>query len=394
MAAGHSQLEVALGAVEEPEFARTLGDLGLLRTVRARRRRVQVEVALPVAAWPGLEELADAVHRAARSVAGVDEVDLEFVVMTEDERMALRSRLRADMLGSDVVAGDGGADGAHDHAGHAHQHGQAAAPLPAFLGAEAKTRVIGVSSGKGGVGKSTVTVNLAVALAQAGHQVGLLDADVYGFSVPKMLGTDHDPVILGDIVLPTRAHGVRCLSMGYFVPDDQPVIWRGPMLHKAVQQFLTDAYWGEPDYVLVDMPPGTGDVALTLAEVMPRAEIVVVTTPQAAAQRVAQRSAFAARRLKLSVRGVIENMSWFTGDDGTRYELFGAGGGATLAKDLGVPLLGRVPLVNAVRLGGDEGRPVVAVDPDSETAVAFRSIAEKLAALGPARVYRRELTLR
>jgi len=388
MAAEQSQLEVALGAVEEPEFARTLGDLGLLRTLRTRRRRVQVEVALPVAAWPGLEELADRVHRAARSVAGVEEVDLEFVVMTEDERMALRSRLRADMLGS----GDG--DGAHDHAGHEHGHGQPAAPVPAFLGAEAKTRVIGVSSGKGGVGKSTVTVNLAVALAQAGHQVGLLDADVYGFSVPKMLGTDHDPVILGDIVLPTRAHGVRCLSMGYFVPDDQPVIWRGPMLHKAVQQFLTDAYWGEPDFVLVDMPPGTGDVALTLAEVMPRAEIVVVTTPQPAAQRVAQRSAFAARRLKLSVRGVIENMSWFTGDDGTRYELFGAGGGTTLAKDLGVPLLGQVPLVNAVRLGGDEGRPVVAVDPEGETAQAFRAIAEKLAALGPARVYRRELTLR
>jgi ATP-binding protein involved in chromosome partitioning len=166
------------------------------------------------------------------------------------------------------------------------------------------------------------------------------------------------------------------------------------MLHKAVQQFLTDAYWGEPDFVLVDMPPGTGDVALTLAEVMPRAEVVVVTTPQPAAQRVAQRSAFAARRLKLSVRGVVENMSWFTGDDGTRYELFGAGGGATLARDLGVPLLGQVPLVNAVRLGGDEGRPVVAVDPESETAQAFRTIADKLAALGPARVYRRELTLR
>ena len=143
------------------------------------------------------------------------------------------------------------------------------------------------------MGKSTVTVNLAIALAQAGHRVGLLDADVYGFSVPKMLGTDHDPIIIGDIVIPTSAHGVRCLSMGYFVPDDQPVIWRGPMLHKAIQQFLTDAYWGEPDFVLVDMPPGTGDVALTLAEVMPRAEIVVVTTPQPAAQRVAQRSAFA-----------------------------------------------------------------------------------------------------
>jgi ATP-binding protein involved in chromosome partitioning len=266
--------------------------------------------------------------------------------------------------------------------------------MPAFLGPDSSTRVIGISSGKGGVGKSTVTVNLAIALAQAGHSVGLLDADVYGFSVPKMLGTDHDPVIIGDIVIPTSAHGVKCLSMGYFVPDDQPVIWRGPMLHKAIQQFLTDAYWGEPDFVLIDMPPGTGDVALTLAEVMPRAEIVVVTTPQAAAQRVAQRSAFAARRLKLSVRGVVENMSWFTGDDGTRYELFGSGGGETLAADLGVPLLGQVPLVSAVRQGGDEGHPVMADDPDSEAACSFRAIAEKLAALGPARVYRRELSLR
>jgi ATP-binding protein involved in chromosome partitioning len=283
-------------------------------------------------------------------------------------------------------AGDGG------HAGHGHGHAPAAA-TPLFLRPDSATRVIGVSSGKGGVGKSTVTVNLAVALARAGHRVGLLDADVYGFSVPKMLGTDHDPVILGDVVIPTSAHGVKCLSMGYFVPDDQPVIWRGPMLHKAIAQFLSDAYWGLPDFLLVDMPPGTGDVALTLADVMPRAEIIVVTTPQPAAQRVAQRSAFAARRLKLSVRGVVENMSWFT-DDGTRYELFGAGGGETLAADLGIPLLGRVPLVTAVRQGADEGRPIVAVDPQSETARAFIAIADRLASLGPARVYRKELSLR
>ncbi len=389
MAPDQSQLEAALSAVVDPELGLTLGDLGLLRSVRPRRRRVLIEVALPVAAWPGTDELAEEIHRAALTVPGVEEVELEFVVMTDEERTGLRHRLRAGMLGSDGA--EGADDHGHDHAGHG--HGQAA-PVPAFLGPDATTRVIGISSGKGGVGKSTVTVNLAIALVQAGHSVGLLDADVYGFSVPKMLGTDHDPVIIGDIVIPTSAHGVRCLSMGYFVPDDQPVIWRGPMLHKAIQQFLTDAYWGEPDFVLIDMPPGTGDVALTLAEVMPRAEIVVVTTPQAAAQRVAQRSAFAARRLKLSVRGVVENMSWFTGDDGTRYELFGSGGGGTLAADLGVPLLGQVPLVNAVRLGGDEGHPVMAVDPDSEAARSFRAIAEKLAALGPARVYRRELSLR
>ncbi|HXA72721.1 MAG TPA: Mrp/NBP35 family ATP-binding protein [Acidimicrobiales bacterium] len=390
MAADQSELEAALGAIVDPELNLTLGELGLVRSVRPKRRRALLEIALPVAAWPSTDALADEIHRVALGVSGVEEVELEFVVMGDAERARLRQRLRAGMLGIDADADEDDESG-HDHAGHGHGK---AAPMPLFLAPDATTRVIGVSSGKGGVGKSTVTVNLAIALAQAGHSVGLLDADVYGFSVPKMLGTDHDPVILGDIVIPTSAHGVRCLSMGYFVPDDQPVIWRGPMLHKAIQQFLTDAYWGEPDFVLIDMPPGTGDVALTLAEVMPRAEIVVVTTPQPAAQRVAQRSAFAARRLKLSVRGVIENMSWFTGDDGKRYELFGAGGGATLAADLGVPLLGQVPLVNAVRLGGDEGRPVTAVDPTGETAQAFRSISEKLAALGPARVYRRELTLR
>jgi ATP-binding protein involved in chromosome partitioning len=390
--ADQTELEAALNAVVDPELNLTLGELGVVRSVRPKRRRALLEVALPVAAWPSADALAEEIHRVALAVPGVEEVELDFVVMGEDERARLRQRLRAGMLGVDPDAAPDDDDG-HDHGHAGHGHAQAA-PVPLFLGPDAKTRVIGVSSGKGGVGKSTVTVNLAVAMAQAGHSVGLLDADVYGFSVPKMLGTDHDPVILGDIVIPTAAHGVRCLSMGYFVPDDQPVIWRGPMLHKAIQQFLTDAYWGEPDFVLVDMPPGTGDVALTLAEVMPRAEIVVVTTPQPAAQRVAQRSAFAARRLKLSVRGVIENMSWFTGDDGKRYELFGAGGGAALAGDLGVPLLGQVPLVNAVRLGGDEGRPVTAVDPDSETAQAFRSLAQKLAGLGPARVYRRELSLR
>jgi ATP-binding protein involved in chromosome partitioning len=395
MAGDQSQLEAALNAIVEPELGLALGDLGVLRSVKQKRRRVRIEVALPVAAWPGVDELAENIHRVARSVPGVEEVEFDAAVMTDEERALLRRRLRVDMLGGTAAVEDADEAG-RDHAGHehGHAHGHGAEPLPAFLSPESKTRVIGVSSGKGGVGKSTVTVNLAIALAQAGHDVGLLDADVYGFSVPKMLGTDHDPVILGDIVLPTSAHGVRCLSMGYFVPDDQPVIWRGPMLHKAIQQFLTDAYWGLPDFVLIDMPPGTGDVALTLAEVMPRAEIIVVTTPQPAAQRVAQRSAFAARRLKLSVRGVVENMSWFTGDDGTRYELFGSGGGETLAADLGVPLLGRVPLVNAVRLGGDEGHPVTAVDPQSETAQSFRDIAGKLAALGPARVYRRELSLR
>jgi ATP-binding protein involved in chromosome partitioning len=401
MAIDQSQLTAALDAIVEPELGLPLGSIGFLREVRTRRRRVRIELALPVAAWPGSDELADEVHRVANAVPGVEEIEFDLTVMRDDERAALRVGLRqhmfgvtADQLADEPDADEGHGHEGHGHEGHGHDHGGAPETTPVFLQPDSTTRVIGVSSGKGGVGKSTVTVNLAVALARAGHSVGLLDADVYGFSVPKMLGTDHDPIILGDVVIPTSAHGVKCLSMGYFVPDDQPVIWRGPMLHKAIQQFLTDAFWGQPDFLLVDMPPGTGDVALTLADVMPRAEIIVVTTPQAAAQRVAQRSAFAARRLKLSVRGVVENMSWFTGDDGKRYELFGTGGGDTLAADLGIPLLGQVPLVAAVRQGADEGRPIVAVDPQSETAQAFIAIADRLASLGPARVYRKELSLR
>jgi ATP-binding protein involved in chromosome partitioning len=390
MAIDQVELQSALNAIIDPELGLALSEIGFLREVKTRRHRARIEVALPVAAWPTSDELADEIHRVARLVPGVDEIEFDLTVMTDDERAALRIRLRTEMLG--VAALEATEDDGHGHGGHGHGHGEEGASA-AFLEADSSTRVIGVSSGKGGVGKSTVTVNLAIALAQAGYRVGLLDADVYGFSVPKMLGADHDPIILGDVVLPTLAHGVRCLSMGYFVPDDQPVIWRGPMLHKAIQQFLTDAYWGEPDFVLVDMPPGTGDVALTLAQVMPRAEVIVVTTPQPAAQRVAQRSAFAARRLKLSVRGVVENMSWFTGDDGKKYELFGSGGGSTVAADLGVPLLGQVPLVSAVRQGGDEGRPAMVFDPDGEAAVSFRAIASKLSSLGPARVYRKELTL-
>ncbi len=243
------------------------------------------------------------------------------------------------------------------------------------------------------MGKSSVTVNLAISLARAGHSVGVLDADVYGFSLPKMLGATHDPIVLGDTVIPTLVHGVRCLSMGYFVDDAQPVIWRGPMLHKAIEQLVTEAWWDEPDFLLIDMPPGTGDVALTLSEILPRIEMYVVTTPQAAAQRVAQRSAYAARKLKLSVRGVIENMSWFRGDDDTRYEIFGRGGGEALAHELGVSLLAQIPLEPGLREGGDDGLPVVVATPESEAARAFGALASRVAAQGPSRVYRQELKL-
>ena len=361
-----------------------------------RRKKATVQIALPVAQWPQLDELVDRVRAAAARVDGVGEVIVDTVPMDEVPRARLRMLLRGDAVdgGTMHAPDDGhGHDHGHDHGGGGtlgHEDGRP----NRFMDPRSTTRVLGISSGKGGVGKSSVTVNLALALHRAGYDVGILDADVYGFSVPRMLGVRTDPLIIGDLVVPPTANGVRCLSMGFFVADDTPVIWRGPMLHKALEQFLVDAYWGEPDFLLVDMPPGTGDVTLSLGQYLTKTEVFVVTTPQPAAQRVAQRSAYAARKLKLAVRGVIENMSWFTGDDGTRYELFGAGGGQQLAHDLGIPLLGQVPLVPALREGGDEGVPIMVSDPEGEAAQVFTQLAATIAGLGPARVYRRELTVR
>ncbi len=392
MSIDESQVAAAVAHVDDPELRRPLGELGMVGRVVAKRKRVTVDVALPVAQYPQVDELVARVRAAAARVGGVDEVIIETVLMDEETRARLRMLLRGDAV-------DGGTMHAADD-GHGHDHGQGGAlgheegRPNKFMEPRSKTRILGISSGKGGVGKSSVTVNLAIALQRAGYDVGILDADVYGFSVPKMLGVRTDPLIIGDLVVPPTANGVRCLSMGFFVADDTPVIWRGPMLHKALEQFLVDAYWGEPDFLLIDMPPGTGDVTLSLGQYLTKTEVFVVTTPQAAAQRVAQRSAYAARKLKLAVRGVIENMSWFTGDDGTRYELFGSGGGQQLADDLGVPLLGKVPLVPALREGGDEGVPVMVSDPDGEAAQVFAQLATTIAGLGPARVYRRELTVR
>ena len=369
-------VRTAAEGVIDPELELALGVVGMIGDVAVAGSHATVTVALPIAAWPGAAHLLDAVTAALRDLDGIETVDVGRRTMSEEERLALRTTLRLLMSGEDD--------------GHGHSHGDGE---PRFLATSSTTRVLGISSGKGGVGKSSVTVNLAIALAQAGKRVGVLDADVYGFSIPKMLAPEHDPIILGDTVIPTAVHGVRCLSMGFFVPDEQPVIWRGPMLHKAIEQFVTEAWWGEPDFLLIDMPPGTGDVALTLSEVLPRVEIYVVTTPQPAAERVAQRSAWAARKMKLAVRGVIENMSWFIGDDGHRYELFGAGGGEQLAGQLGVPMLGQIPLVPALREGGDAGEPITVSDPASEASTAFAAVAEKIIAQGPARVYRQELKI-
>ena len=357
-----SDSQTALADTIEPLLGRTLAELGFLGSVSAS----SVELVLPVMDWPSRSDL-EGVLAAGGAAVSVR-------VMDDTERLQLRNFLRENM----TEAGPGH----HDHS-----------ETPRLLAKGSRTRVLGISSGKGGVGKSSVTVNLAIALARQGQRVGVLDADVYGFSLPRMLGAMHDPIVLGDTVIPTLAHGVHCVSMGYFVPDEQPVIWRGPMLHKAIEQLVTEAWWNEPDFLLIDMPPGTGDVALTLSEVAPKIEMYVVTTPQRAAQRVAQRSAYAARKLKLAVRGVIENMSYFVGDDGRRYEIFGSGGGAALAADLGVPLLGQIPLDVAVREGGDDGAPVVVAHPDSSAALAFVELAGVVVAQGPARVYRQELRL-
>jgi ATP-binding protein involved in chromosome partitioning len=378
--ATESQVLDALRPVQDPELGRSIVDLDMVRDIRVDAGRVAVTVALTVAGCPLRAEITDRVTRAVQPLEGVQGVDVELTVMTDEQRAALRDR----MQGGSVAPGAAAAQGQHGH-------GPSAA-IP-FADPSSGTRVIGLSSGKGGVGKSSVTVNLAVALSRLGHDVAVLDADVYGFSVPKMLGITQEPVVIDGMIVPPVGHGLKVVSTGFFVGDDQPVIWRGPMLHKALEQFLTDVMWGEPDYLLVDMPPGTGDVALSLSQFMPRTEVFVVTTPQAAAQRVAQRSALMARKVNLPVRGVIENMSWFTGDDGKRYPIFGEGGGQALAESLGVPLVAQIPLVVALREGGDVGAPVTVVDPTSEASAAFAGLAERVAAMGPSRVYRPELRI-
>jgi ATP-binding protein involved in chromosome partitioning len=392
-------LEEAVRGVFDPGLFDSIGDLGLLRSVKTRRGRTEVVVAVPAAGHPAPRELAAEVEKAVAAAGGAPSA-LELVNMTEAEEAELHARLRELGSGPSAHRAGGEAAGPHGHDGAGHGadgngHG-AEGPTPRpnpFADKASHTRVIAISSGKGGVGKSTVTVNLAVALARRGASVAILDADVYGFSVPSMLGIDRPPSVVGDLLIPPVAHGVRCISMGFFVNEDQAVMWRGPMLHKALEQFLLDVHWGRPDFLVLDLPPGTGDVAMSIAQFVPRAEVLVVTTPQVAAERVAQRAAVLARQLRLPVRGVIENQSWFTGDDGKRYELFGHGGGETLAKSLGVALLGQIPFLPALRQAGDAGVPVAAFDPEGEAGRAFASLAERVVALGPGRVYRSELSI-
>jgi ATP-binding protein involved in chromosome partitioning len=375
-----AQVIDALRPVQDPELHRSIVDLDMVRGVDlSHLPRVEIDVALTVAGCPLRAEIDRRVSEAVTALDGVSEAVVRFGVMTDEERAALRQRLHGD------PAATAGSTQAHGHA-----EGRA---IP-FADPGNSTRVLLVASGKGGVGKSSVTTNLAVALARRGKKVAVVDADVWGFSIPRMLGvSDREPTVIDRMLIPPENHGVRCISMGFFVEEDQPVIWRGPMLHKALEQFLTDVYWDEPDYLVVDLPPGTGDIALSIAQFLPRGELLVVTTPRPAAQKVAQRAAYMAEKVKIGVTGVIENMSWFTGDDGRRYEIFGSGGGAELAEQLGVPLLATLPLVPELRQGGDVGEPIAAL-PETEAGAAFAALAETLdVELAPRRRYRSELKI-
>lgn len=372
------QIIEALRPVEDPELHRSIVDLDMVHDIAVSSQGVSLTITLTVSGCPMRNEIQSRVTNAISPLINGAPVTLNFGVMTDAQRANVRQMLN----------GNPGAT-----AGSAPAHGHAEGRVIPFAAKDSKTRPILIASGKGGVGKSSVTTNLAVALAAKGHTVGIVDADIYGFSIPRMLGAEREPVMIDNMLLPPENHGVRCISIGYFVPVGEAVIWRGPMLHKALEQFLTDVFWDEPDYLLVDMPPGTGDIALSLSQYLPKAEVLVVTTPQEAAQKVARLSAAMAKKVNLPVRGIIENMSWFTGDDGKKYELFGSGGGQELADELGIPLLAQIPLTPMLREGGDDGRPIAAVAPDSEVGRVFHDLAEKVEAMKPKKIFSKGLKL-
>jgi ATP-binding protein involved in chromosome partitioning len=351
------QVREALARVDDPEIRKPITELGMVRdVVVGADGRVTVTVDLTTQGCPLKETITRDVTREVGRVPGVTGVDVPMGVMDEAQRKALKEQLRG---------------------------GQVEREVP-FARAGSLTRVYAVASGKGGVGKSSVTVNLAAAMAADGLRVGVVDADVYGFSVPRMLGVEQRPTQVDDMILPPLAHDVKVISIGMFVPNNQPVVWRGPMLHRALQQFLSDVFWGDLDILLLDLPPGTGDIAISTAQLIPSAEILVVTTPQRAAAEVAERAGAIALQTHQQIVGVVENMSWLEQPDGSRVELFGSGGGQAVADSLTrsvgatVPLLGQVPLDVTLREGGDVGTPVVLSHPDSAAAVALRGVARGL----------------
>ena len=348
----------ALRGVLDPELGENVVDLGMIKGVTVTDGHARISVALTIAACPLRDQIEGDVVRRVSALPDTESVAVDIVAMTQAERTELMERVRLR---------------ARENAGATRVH--------------PTTRVIAVSSGKGGVGKSSVSVNLALALADLGHEVGLLDADIWGFSIPRMVGATSEALSANEdrVIQPASALGISVVSTGLIVEDEETALmWRGLMLSKALEQFLRDVGWSpDMDYLIIDMPPGTGDVQMALARLLPQAEMIVVTTPQRAAQKVASRVADMARRSFMPVVGVIENMSGFTAKDGERYDLFGKGGGAELAADLGVPLLGAVPLDPEVVIGGDEGSPVVRAHPDSPAAAAFKAAAKTLTELVP-----------
>jgi ATP-binding protein involved in chromosome partitioning len=350
----------ALATVIDPELRRPITELGMVESVSiSGDGKVSLAVLLTIAGCPLRDTITADSEKALAAVPGVTAVDVTLKVMNQEQRDALKEKLR----------GAGGQRG-----------------IP-FNQPDSLTKVFAVASGKGGVGKSSVTVNLACALAAQGLRVGIVDADVYGFSVPALMGITQAPTRVDDMILPPVAYGVKVISIGMFVSGNQPVAWRGPMLHRALEQFLTDVYFGDLDALFLDLPPGTGDIAISVAQLLPKAEILVVTTPQAAAADVAERAGAIATQTGQKVAGVIENMSYLEMPDGGRMELFGSGGGAVLTERLTatvgaeVPLLGQIPLDIQLREGGDHGVPIVIGQPETPAGASLSGIAAKLAAM-------------
>jgi ATP-binding protein involved in chromosome partitioning len=344
MSVSRAQIELALRNVIDPELGKPVTMLGMVRRIELDGGTVKITLALTIAGCPLKNSFQEQVAQHIGTIPGVESVELTFEEMTAEQREKLRK-----LLGIPEKRG---------------------------ISLQESTRVLAVTSGKGGVGKSSLSVNLAAALSGLGEKVGVLDADIYGHSVPQLLGVTQRPVAVDEMIVPPLGHGLKLMSIGFFLDENKPVIWRGPMLHRALEQFLSDVHWGDLDTLVVDMPPGTGDVAISLGQLLPHAEAIVVTTPQPLAQEVAARAALMANETGMRLLGVVENMSYLVGSG---QEVFGSGGGERLAEELGVPLLGRIPLDPALRESGERGEPVTLGAPESEAAAAIVSIAEAVA---------------
>jgi ATP-binding protein involved in chromosome partitioning len=347
VAASREQILTALERVIDPELKRSVIELDMVRGLEVTGGRVALQIALTVPGCPLRSSFESQVEEALRPVPGVEGIDLDFTVMTPEEKAALTTKLR----------------------------GGVAERTPG-ISVDAKTRIIAIASGKGGVGKSSLAANLAAALSRLGHRTGILDADVYGYSIPHMLGIHQRPVAVDQMIVPPVRGDLKVMSIGFFLDENSPVMWRGPMLHRALEQFLSDVHWGELDTLVVDMPPGTGDVAISLGQLLPRAEAVVVTTPHRAAQQVAVRAAKMARKTNMRLLGVVENMAYLVGSG---EELFGSGGGEQLSDEVGAPLLGRIPFDPRLARCADEGNPIVLAAPESEVSGALFALAETIA---------------